>query len=444
MSPNVRRDDEGTSELQEPLLEPPEVEKPSFFSEACDLMKLSGPIFMAMSTGVFINGRVLGVFCGNAIGAGNKELAGIWLQVSLAVMAAIALPVMGLWCLTAPVLTAFGEGSRTSNDAAYYSYILMLCIPARVAYGQVNQFFTAQRIMRPSVLLSSFGMVLNLLLGLILVLGVGIKGWNGFGFHACPIVTTAVEYSQLFLLVVVYILMKKLHAECWPTQGWAWKHITRDRLSQYLKMYVPAALGIASDFWRVAAIGTVAATLGETEVGVFNASYRILWMCLTFMGSLAGAVGIKLGLAFGKGDAELAKFTAFVGTVVAVAVLIVLGFIVYAIPRQLGSIFSTDDEVLDLFVEIRIPLAVMMVVMNLSVNLERIPMAMGRTKEVLIMGLVGSWVGQVPGVLLCTQLWRKDLVGLYTGVAAGYALLLRVPYELQQMSWQTWFIGKQV
>ena len=33
------------------------------------------------STGVFIMGGVLGMFCSQAIGAGNKELAGIWLQV---------------------------------------------------------------------------------------------------------------------------------------------------------------------------------------------------------------------------------------------------------------------------------------------------------------------------------------------------------------------------
>ena len=52
------------------------------------------------STGVFISGRVLGVFCGQAIGANNKKLAGIWLQVSYVVLAAIALPVFALWALT--------------------------------------------------------------------------------------------------------------------------------------------------------------------------------------------------------------------------------------------------------------------------------------------------------------------------------------------------------
>lgn len=32
--------------------------------------------------------------------------------------------------------------------------------------------------------------------------------------------------------------------------------------------------------------------------------------------------------------------------------------------------------------------------------------------------------GQVPAVFLCTQYWRHDLVGLYTGMAIGYALLV--------------------
>ena len=33
------------------------------------------------STGVFIQGRVLGTFVGQAIGAGHREMAGVWLQV---------------------------------------------------------------------------------------------------------------------------------------------------------------------------------------------------------------------------------------------------------------------------------------------------------------------------------------------------------------------------
>ena len=64
-----------------------------------------------------------------------------------------------------------------------------------------------------------------------------------------------------------------------------------------------------------------------------------------------------------------------------------------------------------------------MVAMNLSCCLERVPVTMGRTKLILYAGLIGSWVGQVPFVVICTSYWRFDLYGLYTGVSLGYLLL---------------------
>ena len=135
-------------------------------------------------------------------------------------------------------------------------------------------------------------------------------------------------------------------------------------------------------------------------------------------------MGIKLGQALGANRPDLAKFTATTGITLTVCILAGLGTIVYSIPRQLGSIFSSDDQVLDLFVDIRIPLAFTMVVMNLSVFLEKIPISMGRTRDVLILGLIGSWGGQVPAVLLLVRFWREDLVAVYTGIALGYGLLV--------------------
>ena len=61
--------------------------------------------------------------------------------------------------------------------------------------------------------------------------------------------------------------------------------------------------------------------------------------------------------------------------------------------------------------------------MNLGSAMTRLMIALSQTRTVLILGLVGSWAGQVPGVLLCVYFWRKDVVGLYTGMCAGYALL---------------------
>lgn len=94
-----------------------------------------------------------------------------------------------------------------------------------------------------------------------------------FGFHACPIVTTTTEYVQLAVLIGYYWKYKKLHLACWPSGGWQWSVVTRKRVREYMNFYLPAALSIASDFWRVSVIGAIAATLGSSDLATFNTSY---------------------------------------------------------------------------------------------------------------------------------------------------------------------------
>ena len=83
--------------------------------------------------------------------------------------------------------------------------------------------------------------------------------------------------------------------------------------------------------------------------------------------------------------------------------------------RPLGQIFTSDQESLKLFEDIRVPLAAMMVVMNMTVLLEKVPMAMKRAKEVLIVGVIGSWAAQVPLVS------SRILLGLGLGLGLGLA-----------------------
>lgn len=372
------------------------------------------------ATGVFIEGRILTSFCSQALGANNPRLAGVWLQVSLLVLGLLALPVIFCSIITPWVLRGMGVSERMAWDAASYAWILAISIPARLVFVQLEQFFQAQSILYPGVIVSVTVMFCNLILGLVLVLGVGVPGWSGFGFLACPSVTTAMEFLQVGLFLGVFCYIKQLHAACWP--GLSWSFITSERVQEYTRLLIPALLSTASDFWRMATIGAFAAHLGDIEVGVFNASYRILWICYTFTGALASAVSIRLGNALGAGDPAQAKFTSLVGCGIALILLGVLGLLVYYFPRLFAAIFSSDPLVHEMFESIRLPLSLVMVFQNLAILLEQIPVTMGRTSMVLAIGFVGSWLGQVPGVLVCFWLWRKDIVGLYAGVAAGYGL----------------------
>ena len=99
---------------------------------------------------------------------------------------------------------------------------------------------------------------------------------------------------------------------------------------------------------------------------------------------------------------------------VSVVLLSIIVLVVITIPRQLAKIFTNDTKLLDLFERCRYEFAAALFMMNFAVVCERVPFGMGRAKAVLYAGAVGSWVGQVPAVILCVEFWRKDLQGAST------------------------------
>lgn len=375
-----------------------------------------------MCTGILIQGRVLDILVGGAVGAGNPKLAGVYLQVAYAVISSVSIFVVLAWNLTERVWIAFGSDAEISAMAGYYASVLSISIPGQMLFSQLSQFFSAQRIMHPEVNASTFGMVCNLIFGLMFVLGFFIPGFDGFGFAACPWVTTSAVYVQLLFVYIIYIHGQRLHEPCWG--GWSLEEITTSRIKTFCELYFPSAFGIASDFWRVAVIGTMAARLGEEEVAIFNTSYRIMWIVLVLVMSLSGASGINMSIRLGRLDSHGAKQAGHVGVGMASAACLLIGSVVWLQIRSFGRIFTNDEKFLDMFAETRTPFCITLVLMNVAIAIEKIPYSMGRTKEVFFYGLVASWGGQVPAVYLCMNYWRNDLIGLYTGMAIGYGVLV--------------------
>lgn len=388
-----------------------------------------------MCTVPLMSAGVLGVLISGAVGAGNPKLAGIYLQVSYFSLSFVLLFVFTAWNCTELVWNSLGADPHLAKMAGYFARMLSFSLPAQLAYSQLSQFFSGQRIMKPEVTASVCGLLINLTLGLVLVLGIPIPGWDGFGFAACPIVTACVTCMQIIVMYFAYCLIGRLHEPCWG--GWSWEEITSARIQTYLKLYVPAALAAASDFWRVAVIGTVASKLGNDEVAIFNTSYRIMWIVLILVNALASASGIKTTLRLGKMNVKGAKQATWVGIYISAGLLSILGVLTIYHIRLLGRIFTNEAKLLDLFEEATIPFTITLVLMNFSVALERVPYSMGRTKEVFWFGFIASWGFQVPGVLFLTTYWRDDLIGLYSGMAIGYFALVLLYGGIVIMSdWQ--------
>eukprot|EP00584_Thalassiosira_punctigera_P002158 CAMPEP_0172531628 /NCGR_PEP_ID=MMETSP1067-20121228/4955_1 /TAXON_ID=265564 ORGANISM="Thalassiosira punctigera, Strain Tpunct2005C2" /NCGR_SAMPLE_ID=MMETSP1067 /ASSEMBLY_ACC=CAM_ASM_000444 /LENGTH=519 /DNA_ID=CAMNT_0013316025 /DNA_START=38 /DNA_END=1597 /DNA_ORIENTATION=+ len=385
-----------------------------------------------MCTAVLIQGRVLGIFVGQSIGANNHPLALIYLRISVLILGVLSIGVAISWSFTEKVWLWLGQSEDIAKDAGYYSFVFIFSIPAQLGFSQLSQFLSAQRIMKPEVASSLIALVGNLVLGVVMVMGIPHLGFDGFGFKACPLVTVMIVWCQCLLLYLYWLkyydksqALSSSNAHKQDMSSWT-EGITMERICTYSALYFPAAMALSSDFWRMGAIGAIAATLGEREVGLFNASYRILWITLIFVGALSGAAGIKIALRLGNGDATAARQAAAVGVSLACLFLFLLSTVVYFNIREIGLLFTNDESYLDLFEECRWPFTCVLFFMNLSVSIETIPISMGQTGKVFYAGFVASWFGQVPGVIILTRYWRRDLYALYTGVGAGYAVLVLI------------------
>ena len=278
-------------------------------SEFFDIAKLSVPIFISMvawvsmmtmdtsflghtgttylnafalqslwtsSTGVFLSASVLGVFCSNSFGAAQNastkeekeeklKLVGVWGQVALFVLMIVTVFIAMAWGATGPVLKLAHSDENLIWPAWYYALVLGTCLPARAIATVMNQFFQSQKLMYPSMCASITAVFFNLVLGSVLVLGFPFKQLK-IGFMACPAVTAGMEYLQIAILIVVFVGIMKLHKPCWP--GFSFSNVfsrtqpnedgkSQLRIVEFIKLWLPAALASASDFWRVAVIGVV-------------------------------------------------------------------------------------------------------------------------------------------------------------------------------------------
>ena len=173
------------------------------------------------------------------------------------------------WACTAQVWEALGQSKSLAEDAGYYSNVFILMVPAQIGLTQLTQFFSAQRIMMPEVVISMMALTLNLLLGLVFVLGIPFEGFSGYGFKACPIITVCIVWFQFTVMIIYY--------EWFRGNNQVWKHIndvsgtfterkfhallegiTEGRVLTFVKLYFPAALALSSDYWRMGLIGAMA------------------------------------------------------------------------------------------------------------------------------------------------------------------------------------------
>lgn len=173
----------------------------------------------------------LETFCGQAYGAQQHQLLGIYMQRAMLILVIISIPISCIWINTTNILVLFGQDEEISVKAGEYSRIM---IPSIFAFALLQcevRFLQAQKRVLPLMLASGITTLLHGFYCWILV----FKSPLGFRGAALSIV---ISYWTNFFLLAIYI---KLSPSCIIS----WTGFSREAFNNiwdFLRLSIPSTI----------------------------------------------------------------------------------------------------------------------------------------------------------------------------------------------------------
>jgi multidrug resistance protein, MATE family len=141
----------------------------------------------------------LETLCGQAYGAQNFPLLGIYMQRSVVLTTCVAALISLAWSQAGPLLQLLGQSPTLATQAAHYIQILIPALFLTCVSESIRRFLVSQSIVRPTMLISGVVTLLSLPLNYFLIF---VLNWGLLGAAAtvvlCNLATT--------LLIIGYVL----------------------------------------------------------------------------------------------------------------------------------------------------------------------------------------------------------------------------------------------
>ncbi|XP_059667454.1 protein DETOXIFICATION 24-like [Cornus florida] len=383
----------------------------------------------------FVNGILLGMasatetLCGQAFGAGQHHMMGIYLQRSWIVDFVTATILLPVFIFATPIFKLLGEEEDIATEAGHISLWFIPFIYNFVFGLTIQMYLQAQSKNMVIAWLSAFSFCFHVLLSWIFVskLSLGIPGAMG-----------ALIISSWLVVIgeFVYIL-----------GGWcplSWKGFTLAAFHDIfpvVKLSISSGIMLALELWYYAILVLVAGYVTDAEVAIsaFSICLNInAWEFMIALGFL-GASCVRVSNELGSGNAEAAKFSMKVTLVTSVSISLFFSILCLLFGRNLAYLFTSEDEVAAEVSSLSALLALTILFNGIQPVLTGIAIGAGLQTMVAYVNLFCYYVIGVPiGVLLgyVADLKVKGIwIGLICGVVAqtlvlGF-LILRVDWNEQ-------------
>ncbi|KAG2399993.1 Protein DETOXIFICATION 27 [Vigna angularis] len=377
----------------------------------------------------------LETLCGQAYGAGQHRMLGVYLQRSWVVLSLASILMLPVFVFATPLLKLVGQPVAVAEQAGLVAVWL---IPFHLSFPFQ---FTLQRFLQCQLktaivawvsgaalaihVLVSWVFVYRMRIGIVgAALSIGFSWWLsvlgmlGYTlFGGCPCSWTGfsaeafVGLWEFFKLSLASGIMLALVKDPTIASGSSGTWLERG------VVYLPDLL--ENFYYRLLLI--VSGYMHNTEIAI-----DALSVCVTIYGwesmiplAFLGATGVRVANELGAGNAEGAKFATLVSVVNTVLVGFIFWLVVVFFNKNLALIFTSSSSVIQIVNDLAMLLAFTVLLNCIQPVLSGVAVGSGRQAVVAYINIGSYYLVGIPLGILLGWFLPSSIVGMWSGMMSG-------------------------
>ncbi|KAL6562668.1 Protein DETOXIFICATION 29 [Orobanche gracilis] len=371
---------------------------------------IENSVIAGLSFGVMLGmGSALETLCGQAYGAGQIEMLGVYMQRSWVILLGTAFVLMFLYIFALPFLLLIGQTEDISRAAGKFA---LWMIPQLYAYAlnfPIAKFLQSQSKIMAMAWISAVALVLHVLFSWLLMLKLG------WGMAGGALVLNA-SWWFIVLAQLVYIFSGTCGG-AWT--GFSWRAF--QNLWGFMRLSLASALMLCLETWYFMALVLFAGYLKNAEIAVDALSICtniVGWTVMVAIGFNA-AISVRVSNELGANHPRTAKFSVLVVVISSFLIGLLIAMFLFLFQKQYPSWFSDSTAVKELVYQLTPLLLFCIVVNNVQPALSGVAIGAGWQALVAYVNIACYYIFGIPLGLILGYAVNMGVKGIWYGMVAG-------------------------
>ncbi|KAM0869012.1 hypothetical protein ACQ4PT_040931 [Festuca glaucescens] len=356
-------------------------------------------------------GSALETLCGQAFGAGQVAMLGVYLQRSWIVLTAAALLMVPFFVFAEPLLLAIGQDTVVAREAGRFAlYILPGAFSFAVNFPTAK-FLQAQSKVLVLAWIGVAGICFHVALTYLVVT---VFGWGTPGAAAVyDISLWAIALGQ-----AAYIIG-------WCKDGWrGWSMAAFNDMWAFVKLSLASAVMLCLEIWYIGLITVVTGDLEDAQIAVDSLGICMNvngWEGMIFIG-LNAAISVRVSNELGSGRPRAAKHAVIVVIAESLLIGLLCMVLVLIFRNKFSIIYTSDVELQHAVSKIAGLLGLTMVLNSMQPVISGVAIGGGWQGLVAYINLGCYYVFGLPLGYLLGYKFNYGVMGIWSGMLCGIAL----------------------